>query len=353
MHQMSNLFYKYQHATCEELVADESFVSLINQRRTDPSVNDQWLAFVGSESVKSKEVIDAALIILGSAGLEPRVTFKMKEAAWQKISEAIQEEPVVRTISKTVWWRVAAAIVFLIIAGAAFYFFVSDETNKTVQWHAGNMTRTVVLPDSSVVTVGVNSTLTYNKVWATGDAREVWLDGDAEFDIVNMAGDRPSARPSDRFIVHLGDGVDVEVLGTVFGVTRSSSKITVELKSGSVKVDYKDRNESRSTVLKPLEKAEYDLTTGALTRLKSAGSISKPEDGEVIQLENTTVAEIISMIEKNYNQKIEVADSALLERRINGSLPIHSENDLWFVLINVLDIDVEIKSDDHLLLKPR
>src|SRR5690606_17771786 len=129
---------------------------------------------------------------------------------------------------------------------------------------------------------------------------------------------------------------------------------SVELESGSIKVGFTDRAIKESVLLKPGEKLEFKEETKTITKLKSTEKT--PSDGnfgQVVALKNTSVGEIIALVEKTYNKKIKVSDSTILNRKLDGSFPIYSEKDIWFVLSNILDIDVVILNDDVLEFRPR
>lgn len=109
-----------------------------------------------------------------------------------------------------------------------------------------NGTRTkLTLPDGSGVWLNAGSKLNYNKV-GEGSTREVYLTGEAYFDIV-----RNPRRP---FIIHTS-AMDVKVLGTQFNVKAYPDDATVEtsLIHGSVQVFLK-HEPGKSYLLKPNEK---------------------------------------------------------------------------------------------------
>lgn len=348
---MPNPFYSFRNLGVAELLENEQFISLINRSRHDRVLKAQWDAWL-SEAMSGEEALqDAASVILSTSGAPVLRPQAQKDATWDRIFAGIQEPPAQAKAPVKMWWAVAASAVLILALGIALNLGNSPE--KLAWQTSSTQTETIVLPDSSVVKLGPNSALQIKGDWNRNKLREVWIQGEGQFDVKHLNVDPAAIKNSERFIVHVGDEMDVEVLGTVFDVKRSASTIVVELKSGSVKIDYHDQESKKFTVLKPSEKAELNLKTGEFTRMKFAGGDAEPGQRINIQLTNTSVQEIITLIENQYQLKIDVADSSLLSRRIDGSLPLHSEKDLWFVLINILDIDIEVKSDDHLLLKSR
>jgi transmembrane sensor len=109
-----------------------------------------------------------------------------------------------------------------------------------------NGTRTkLTLPDGSGVWLNAGSKLNYEKV-SEGATREVYLTGEAYFDIVK--------NPKRPFIIHTS-AMDVKVLGTQFNVKAYPDDATVEtsLIHGSVQVFLK-HEPGKSYLLKPNEK---------------------------------------------------------------------------------------------------
>ena len=101
------------------------------------------------------------------------------------------------------------------------------------------------LPDGSNVWLNAGSTLNYSKNFDT-DLREVYLSGEAFFDVVK--------NPKQPFIIHTSK-MDVRVLGTQFNVKAYEQDKTFEtsLIKGSVEVFLKN-DPNRKYVLKPNQK---------------------------------------------------------------------------------------------------
>src|SRR5690606_15777064 len=97
-------------------------------------------------------------------------------------------------------------------------------------------TRKINLPDGSLVVLNANSELKYESNWQQAPMREVWLQGEAFFEVVKTTEEK-------QFIVHTGS-LDVEVLGTQFNVHNRHQKVQVVLSSGKVKLQPLERQES-------------------------------------------------------------------------------------------------------------
>jgi len=126
----------------------------------------------------------------------------------------------------------------------------------------------ILLPDGTNVWLNSGSKIMYNKDLDTSSIREVYLSGEAFFDVVKNAG-----RP---FIIHTAK-MDVKVLGTRFNVKAYDDDQTTEtsLIKGSVEVSLKN-NPGRKYLLKPNQKLvlSNDLPVKAA---KGMATVALPE----------------------------------------------------------------------------
>ena len=346
-----NRFKIYYSFSLDELLNDESFIILVNKHFTDPSLKKEWESFISAHVEVEENFREAANIIHISAGAPVHVSSESKDRVWKEITGKINK-PVMKTSYK--WWRIAA-IIIVMISIAGINLWNTKESPSIVKWKTSSgQSKVIILPDASVVTLKENSMISYKENWTTDDVREVWIDGQAHFDVSHLNEDTLLIRNNEKFIVHLENDMNITVLGTVFSVKSAIKGSSVELESGSVKVGFTERDIQKSVLLKPGEKFEFKGETKLFVKMKAAGnSLSDNESGKALELKNTSVKEIIAMVESAYNKRIRVSDSTILSRKLDGSFPIHSENDVWFVLSNILDIDVVIVNDDVLELRPR
>lgn len=94
----------------------------------------------------------------------------------------------------------------------------------------GHVPVPVKFSDGSRVELNAGTTLRFPTCFS-GDKREVFLKGEAYFNVMHDA--------QRRFIVHAGE-VDVKVIGTIFNINAYTQKIQVSLLSGGVLVSSKE-----------------------------------------------------------------------------------------------------------------
>lgn len=180
-------------------------------------------------------------------------------------------------VSGIKYWYSAAALLLL---GMSIFtlcynksFFNSPSAVKWLQSSTRpTVKRTVKLSDGTVVILNSATTLKYPDSFA-GDIREVYLDGEAYFDV-----HKDHHHP---FVIH-ANKINVKVLGTAFNVKsyRDEPASETTLIRGSVEVTLKDRPSDR-IILKPSEKliVQNDIDIKQQPALKATGpsltSVSK------------------------------------------------------------------------------
>lgn len=201
------------------------------------------------------------------------------------------------------------------------------------------MIRSVTLEDGSTVTLNANSSIKVLRNFMEHESREVWIKGEAFFEVT---------RKSDlmKFIVHTNN-FDVEVLGTKFNINNRRCKSEVMLAEGKVKLLARDK---APLFMKPGEQVSVSNQSGDFEK-----QIAKPERYEawrnnMLVFENTPLSEVAKTIQDYYGVNIIVDDSLLATRQFTGSLP---NNDLDVILLALrTSYKIEIEhNEDRIILK--
>ncbi len=189
------------------------------------------------------------------ATAQPAGVERIAESADRGREEAAEEmEAVARdgAVRRRGWkwvWRAAAAVLCVGL-GAYGWGRLSDHKDDVAQWqekYAAKRTRSqLILSDGSTVLLNSDSHLRFPPSFDGHTTREVFLDGEAFFDV--------SKDPDHPFIIHTGK-MDVRVLGTAFNVKSYSNDPQKEatLIRGSIEVTFTDRPSDR-IILKPKDK---------------------------------------------------------------------------------------------------
>jgi len=124
----------------------------------------------------------------------------------------------------------AAAGLLLLVSWALWMQYGPGQSMQMVRTATGQ-TRTIHLPDYSVVTLHPSSTVRYARRWTSDLPRAVWLEGEADFMIVHQ----PDTSSSRLFRVHMPD-ITIEAVGTQFRVRQQPEGTRVSLQTGRVDI---------------------------------------------------------------------------------------------------------------------
>lgn len=217
----------------------------------------------------------------------------------KQTQEAHKSSAKVRNLAP--FWRMAVAAVLVIGIGLV-YFLTSP--NYEVFNTTYSETRTITLPDSSIVTLNVNSTLQYNsKEFASN--RKLLLGGEAFFEVTKGL----------NFQVETEEGT-VRVLGTSFNVKQRTKNLEVQVYTGVVNVmrDKIDRILNRGDGLK--------IKDGTLAKSWSTSVPDKPlwVTENIVVLEDVPMSEALEALRNSFGITIET-DISLTSERFTGSYP--------------------------------
>ena len=139
-----------------------------------------------------------------------------KDRTWSRIQAEMHPARVQRLPA---WWKVAAAVAFLLLAGGWW------QATRPTTWEAVEGTTQVWLPDSSRVTLRKGARLTARRDFGRQE-RQVRLEGEAFFEVR-----RDTSR---AFVVQLGEG-SLRVLGTSF-LVQAGGPVRAQVHTGKVAV---------------------------------------------------------------------------------------------------------------------
>lgn len=161
------------------------------------------------------------------------------------------------------------------------------------------------LADGTEVKLNASTTLKFPFTF-DGDKREVYVDGEAYFNI--------AADAKHPFIVHTAKG-DVTVLGTEFNVnTYNEDVLKTSLVKGAVNVG----NAEQSYLLKPGQEITFGAGTHTIAPMDERATLSWMQG--VLYFHNTPLAEIAEMIERWYGVEVVIDDPKLAKEPFTGNM---------------------------------
>ncbi len=229
------------------------------------------------------------------------------------------------------WLKVAATL--LLALGLAYYFVGYRASQRQIAT-GPDETRTLVLPDASVVTLNGDSELRYAATWDQEHPREVWLTGEAYFSVQHTALDQ-------KFIVYTNE-VAVEVLGTEFNVHSRDAHPEVTLRSGSVQLTTLHQDTEERITMVPGE--QVVLTEARRFRkTKTNAEVYTAWRQQELLLDNTPLSQVAELLHRQHGVTVVIEDSTLNSMTITGTYPNRDIDEVVAILADLLEADVRIE----------
>jgi transmembrane sensor len=330
----------YSTFNTSDFVLDQAFVNWV-QAETD---NDFWQNFIAIHPHKAQEIQHAKMIILAAKTLPVQPLSEDSRAAmWQQVKQNMNEPgrvlPIGRRTGLGSQWFWAAAAIFLVVAGLGWYGLnkrldreqhISERKNTSepsTNIEKVNNTEKVMLvnmPDGSSVILQKNSRVSYASDFASGSKREVYLTGEAFFEVI-----KNDKKP---FLVYSGD-VITKVMGTSFRIQayEGNGQVIVLVKTGKVAVfkqsdpdlEKKQNDNSLEGVVLTanqqitLNEKQPEVLQAQVEELPELPSVPELQSFE---FDDTPVSKIFDMLEKTYGVQIQYDSQLLASCRITASL---------------------------------
>jgi transmembrane sensor len=266
---------------------------------------------------------------------------QLQEENWKGVEAAIRqlESSPVRVIGgepaerrSISWGKIMVAAACLVTVGFGIWWIGTRTGHPEIAEIRTNYgeIKNILLPDSSVVILNSNSSLRIPQQWTESGGRQVWLEGEAYFQVQK----KPST--AQKFVVHTHE-VDVEVLGTKFNVNTRRQHAIVSLEEGKVRLSM---NGVVTSVLE--KKAALVMRPGQVVEVNDERQAKVNEDKDVVthsgwtrhefHFDNTSLGEIARLIEDTYGYDMVVEDSSMLSVMISGDLRVTDVQELVKVL---------------------
>jgi len=231
------------------------------------------------------------------------------EYYWNELSSRIQANPVEKSPSTTPihkflsnrFLRIAATVAIIISTTFFVFNYVRNNSNTSQEYITYSTLRAkskVLLPDSTVVWLNTNSSITYNFNKKL-EQREVNLSGEAYFNVKHDV---------DKAFLVDANGIQIKVHGTQFNVNSyvSSNKVLISLYKGSVSL----KTEDKDVYLKPGEEGLFDVKSKNISVSVGDVEFAKIWTSDKIRFENKNLREVCRYLSKWYGIKMEI-DTAI------------------------------------------
>ncbi|TVT41604.1 DUF4974 domain-containing protein [Hymenobacter setariae] len=334
----------FTNYSVNDFVVDESFQAFVAD--ADSEAGRTWQAWLAAHPGRQADADQARALVqgLGPGPLYP-VPAELKHQELLRLRQSLYAP---RTQPWLSWQRrtrllvgTSATAILLAVAG---WWQWSASTGPTMQYVAGaNQQRTLTLPDGSVVVLNGNATLTTAAQWTATTPREVWLTGEAYFQVTHLAApavrDIASAPAPAKFVVHAG-GLDIAVLGTQFNVNSQPTGTKVVLNSGKVAVDRHAWFTRENLLMQPGDLVETSAAAPTLAKRHVQPALYSAWTQGHLRLQQTSVRDIVQLLRDDYGWQVQVSDSALLNQTLTGLLPANNPDLLLPALAKTLGVQV-------------
>ena len=224
----------------------------------------------------------------------------------------------------------AVAVIFILLTLSVQMLLHKDKpvTYIELDVESGPRMSRLTLPDGTQVVLNASTKFQYPDQF-DGKIREVFLDGEAFFDVTHNA--------KIPFVVHT-DRQKISVLGTVFNVMDYSTDdyAITTLVSGSVRIQPVSGTEEqgKSYLLKPNQQVFFDKSTSEIAISNVKIDMSRTWVNKIYHFHDETLFTIMQRLEKIYGVSIIIADEALKKEKYTGTFPTDKEIDEIMKIIN-------------------
>ena len=304
--------------------------------RTDQSQADYWKDWIAQNPAALPKIKEARRILIEINTPAYRLEDSDIQGIWKNIQQDIQPKSL-SVVKDSLFQRLRIAWLaacFVLATGLGLYFFLAENSPQTVYRTGYGETLDIVLPDSSTVMLNSNSMLSFSQDWDSNSIREVWIDGEAFFDVQHLATHQP-------FKVYPASGIEVEVLGTQFNVYQRKNQTKVLLSEGNVTMSFTDRPKNSKILMEPGDLVEYDREKIQKKRVNPVSYVSWTK--KILQLESTTLQEMVRMAEDSYGFKIQAGPQVNLSQSASGSMPLSDGASFMNLTAKIFNIQIEYR----------
>lgn len=275
-----------------------------------PALYEQWNKMNDAEQNKLNEKESSFILDKIHDRLQPRLENKPRRSKMLKL---------IGTVSK-----IAAMLIIGLLLGLSVQYLKKTEPVYYTSIAPKGSISQMILPDNTMVFLNSGSEIKYT-VNNTSSQREVYLDGEAWFDVAK--------NKKNPFVVNT-QFYTVKVLGTRFNVKayKTDNDIATTLEEGSIEVlSSGSINLSGKKILKPGQQFIYNQSTGRIrTKNVSPRLFTSWKENKLIFI-NMNLKQLIVLLERKYGVDIEVADNIILDYHYDGTIKNET-------IIEVLDL---------------
>ncbi len=335
----------YDHYDSNDFIADDYFLQWV--KSPNAASDAFWQQWIATHPHRREQVAAARAFIKGLQFNETIPSSAAVEAALQRnlamldaLAQDTETLPAAKQKSlRKVWWWAAAAVVTGVMALAGRQLWLKPAAMVQYTGLADGI-RKITLPDNSEVILNANAAISFRKNWSNADQREVWLKGEAFFDVKQV---KAGNKPAQAFIVHSGN-MDIDVLGTSFNVKEGQAFTNVTLNTGKIKIRF-SQLPATPFYLAPGDFVRYSAKDNKIIKKKVNADLYAVWKEEGRQLQNVTLKEMAAYIEDIYGYHVHISNNELAQEKLSGGLRVKDERLLLETLAFALNVQIYKRAD--------
>lgn len=348
----------YSDFDVADFVADEEFTeAVLHPTAASDAFWHQWQE---KHPEKQKILQEARLLVLLMESQDVTLNEGIKTSLWTSITKRIdhpREHPLKQNLRAPVkspqrtkrsirtWHKIAAVCVLTVGVYFVFNSFFSDNSSMITLKNENGKKSAFTLPDGTRVWLNAASQLSYSKSFQEQPSRQVWLTGEAFFDVTEN-----KVKP---FTVET-DAIKINVLGTAFNVKSYAGENNIEttLVRGKIMITRTDDTQHvKPVLLTKDQQAIYSRNSQKLSLSKvETGAVTSWTSGKLVFM-NRPFSEIKKVLERWYGMEIWVENPHNLRCRFSTTIdnePITKILELFKATGNMA---YEIKENNILIIK--
>lgn len=327
----------YSNFSVEDFIMDENFQEWVKHPTTENKL--YWEKWLSHHIYKAHTVQQARLIILSMDFKKTGGKDIPKDLLLENIQSTIKNQSAIPEVNQknthlnrtfiNLYYLIAASFIGLLISSIPLYFLINQST-ENYSTNYGEI-RNITLPDGSTMVLNANSSIQFNNNWESGKDREVWLEGEAFFDVSHK-------KNNQKFLVWT-DHFKVEVLGTEFNVNTRRNNSKIVLNSGKIKLNRKGLSNDE-IYMDPGELVEFSGDDKKITKKTVDPEQLSAWKNHQLVFKATRLNDIAQTLEDNYGWEIIFEEEIIKTYQFTGTVSTENIDDLLFTISEAFNIEI-------------
>ena len=309
-----------------------------------------WQAYIKANPEEGIKLENAKKVVLGldnyyqkelPDAIKPDPNFAKSLTNIVRLEKAKQQRILTKPIIQR-RWAIAATIALMLSVG--LWFLVGETINIAEEWMVYTTDygewKDITLPDGSTVNLNANATLKLKKDWDNPANHQVWLTGEAVFEVAKRKVKQA------KFSV-LTDGLTIAVMGTVFHVKTKGDNTKVFLEEGHIQL----ASAHQQLDLQPSEFIDFTKGETKMTIQREVESPNTSWTKGTLVIPQKTVKEILSRLTEIYGVTFVLEDKSVASSVKTIAVPMDKLAIVLPILARTLDVKVQQINQQIILSK--